>query len=452
MSKLLQFAYFSTVNTWSPHLILSSKSIFTDNYPIVSFKEFTKKATIERVKIEDDKLYKILGVRSYGLGVYLNREVLGSTLTMRTYQKAKLNHLFWCKVDTKNGAFGIIVDEFQDGLGSSNMNFAELDLSKIEPKYLQLFFKSRRFNVYMDNQVVGSTNRKYIKFDDLLNDIKIPLPTIWQQKKLVDKYHEKLNLAKKQEIEASQKESDIEKYLFSELNFEVKNSDNENNLLQFVKFKNISRWDTQSNYFNPDNLKSNYKFARISELIKYSQYGLSEKADLNSTTIPFLRMNNIQNGELNVEDLKYINLSAKQKENYLLDYGDILFNRTNSKELVGKCAVFKLEQIYSFASYLIRLKLNHELVNYDYFVILLNSSLGRMQIDATSRQITGQVNINVEELKSFLLPLPSIEIQEKIVKNIEIIKKDIKDLREKALYNKQFALNDFESEIFNETE
>jgi restriction endonuclease S subunit len=74
-----------------------------------------------------------------------------------------------------------------------------------------------------------------------------------------------------------------------------------------------------------------------------------------------------------------------------------------------------------------------------------------MQIDATSRQITGQVNINVEELKSFLLPLPSMEIQEKIVKNIEMIKNEIKDLREKILYNKQFALNDFESEIFNET-
>ena len=75
-----------------------------------------------------------------------------------------------------------------------------------------------------------------------------------------------------------------------------------------------------------------------------------------------------------------------------------------------------------------------------------------MQIDATSRQITGQVNINVEELKSFLLPLPSLEIQEKIVRNIKIIKNEIKALRDKALFNKQNALNDFESEIFNETE
>lgn len=452
MSTLLQFVHFYNVNSWSPHLLLSSESIFTDKYPNVYFKEFTKKATIEKVKIEDSKLYKILGVRSYGLGVYLNREVLGSTLTMRTYQKAKVNHLFWCKVDTKNGAFGIIKDEFQDGLGSSNMTFAELDLSKIEPEYLQLFFKSKKLNTYMDNQVVGSTNRKYIKFDDLLNNIKIPLPSIEQQKEIVNKYHEKLNLSKEQEIEASQKESDIEKYLFSELNFEVKNSEYENNLLQFIKFKNISRWDTQSNYFNPDNLKSNYNFVRINELIKYSQYGLSEKADLNQINIPFLRMNNIQNGELNVDDLKYISLSEKQKENYLLDFGDILFNRTNSKELVGKSAVFKLEKTYSFASYLIRLKLNNELVNNDYFVILLNSSLGRMQIDATSRQITGQVNINVEELKSFLLPLPSVEIQEKIVGNIEIIKNEIKDLRQKAISNKQFALKDFESEIFNETE
>lgn len=62
------------------------------------------------------------------------------------------------------------------------------------------------------------------------------------------------------------------------------------------------------------------------------------------------------------------------------------------------------------------------------------------------------MNINVEELKSFLLPLPSIGIQEKIVENIEIIKNDIKELREKALSNKLFAFKDFESEIFNETE
>ena len=70
-----------------------------------------------------------------------------------------------------------------------------------------------------------------------------------------------------------------------------------------------------------------------------------------------LRMNNIINGEIDISSLKYINLTNDKFENYILQKNDVLFNRTNSKELVGKCAVFKLKGIYSFASYLIRLKL-----------------------------------------------------------------------------------------------
>jgi len=446
MSKLLQFANFQELINWSVKTNLSS--LIESKYKVVTLGNhiIEQKDKVKPFDFPEDD-FKILGV-SNKVGLFDNEIKKGKEIN-QAYKIVKDGYLAYNPYRINVGSIGIKTEEHKYDLISPAYVVFSCKATLL-PEFLFLIFKTQTFNTIINESTRGSV-RQILAFD-ILETLKIPLPTIAEQKEIVNKYNEKLNLAKKQGIEASQKESDIEKYLFSELNFEVKNSDNENNLLQFVKFKNISRWDTQSNYFNPDNLKSNYKFARISELIKYSQYGLSEKADLNSTTIPFLRMNNIQNGELNIDDLKYISLSEKQKENYLLDYGDILFNRTNSKELVGKSAVFKLEQIYSFASYLIRLKLNNELVNNDYFVILLNSSIGRMQIDATSRQITGQVNINVEELKSFLLPLPSVEIQEKIVRNIEIIKNEIKVLRDKALSNKQNALNDFESEIFNETE
>ncbi len=443
MSKLLQFANFQELVNWSvktnlPFSFLKSKYNFVKLEKLIIPRE-------EKIKKDDysgeaDIVKKI----SFKDGLIELREERKTGMDMyRTYP----NDLLVSNINFHQGALS--TNKYNKNiLCSTHYQPYIINNDLVYSEYLVMVLRS---NVFQNYIVYSKSDgiKTESKFNFIKN-LKIPLPSIEQQKKLVDKYHEKLNLAKKQEIEASQKESNIEKYLFSELNFEVKNSKNENNLLQLVKFKNISRWDAQSNYFNPDNLKSNYDFVRINELIKYSQYGLSEKADLNQINIPFLRMNNIQNGELNVDDLKYISLSEKQKENYLLDYGDIVFNRTNSKELVGKSAVFKLEETYSFASYLIRLKLNNELVDNDYFVILLNSSIGRMQMDATSRQITGQVNINVEELKSFLLPLPSIKIQEKIVRNIEIIKNEIKDLRQKAISNKQFALNNFESEIFNE--
>lgn len=79
------------------------------------------------------------------------------------------------------------------------MTFGELNTKKIDVNYLQLFFKSKRFNAYMDNFVVGTTNRKYIKFDDLLNEVKIPLPSIEIQKQIIENYQSKINLANEQE-------------------------------------------------------------------------------------------------------------------------------------------------------------------------------------------------------------------------------------------------------------
>ncbi|RLA72510.1 MAG: restriction endonuclease subunit S [Epsilonproteobacteria bacterium] len=449
MSKLLNLIRFTNLNKWSVHLLTDNNLVFTDKYPTVYFKEFTKKGNIEKVKIEDNKTYKILGVRTYGLGVFLNREVLGSTLTMKTYQQVKKDHLFWCKVDTKNGGFGIVSDTLKDGLGSSNMAIAELDLSKINTDYLQLFFKSKRFNSYMDNLVVGTTNRKYIKFNDLLNDIKIPLPSLDIQNKIVKGYHDKLDLSVSQEQQAQEKEKKIEEYLYKELGIEISDINN-TNLLNFVKFRNIERWDIQANSFNLNDIKSSYEFIKIKKLIKKSQYGLSEKANLNSNNTPMLRMNNIKNGQLDINDLKYIDLNNKKLENYILNKNDIVFNRTNSKELVGKCAVFNLFDTYTFASYLIRLKLDLELINPNYFAIILNSFIGRKQINAISRQITGQVNVNAEELKNFVIPFPNLNIQNMIVDYIQNINDEIKELKNQSLKNKTSALIEFEKEIFNE--
>ena len=102
---------------------------------------------------------------------------------------------------------------------------------------------------------------------------------------------------------------------------------------------------------------------RIQDIADNIQYGTSEKANNNSSGIPVVRMGNIQNGKMIFENLKYYPKSWKGLNEFLLSEGDILFNRTNSAELVGKSAVY--ESIYPksvFASYLIRLKIFHKLV------------------------------------------------------------------------------------------
>ena len=135
--------------------------------------------------------------------------------------------------------------------------------------------------------------------------------------------------------------------------------------------------------------------------------------------VPMLRMNNLQNDGWALGDLKYIELTPEELNKYKIVQGDILFNRTNSKELVGKCEVFKEEGDWVFASYLIRVRLDPSKALPEFVSAFLGTKAGRLQIDRVSRQIIGMSNVNAEELKALLIPFPSLNKQRDLVMDME---------------------------------
>jgi type I restriction enzyme, S subunit len=184
---------------------------------------------------------------------------------------------------------------------------------------------------------------------------------------------------------------------------------------------------------------------KLKEFLSEVQYGISERATAENVGVPMLRMLNLQERGWTLADLKYIAMSDAEMEPYLLNKGDILFNRTNSKELVGKCSVFDLEGKYVFASYLMRvsLKPNVQLIP-EFVVAYIASSLGRIQIDAVSRQIAGMTNINAEEVRELLIPVPSQKIQERISKRVAALRAQALALREQAHTDFEMAKRDIE--------
>src|SRR5574341_1347298 len=130
-------------------------------------------------------------------------------------------------------------------------------------------------------------------------------------------------------------------------------------------------------------------------------------------------MNNLQDDGWNLSDLKYIELPPNEAERYRLEPDDILFNRTNSKELVGKCAVFREEGHWVFASYLIRISLDQTKASPDFVALFLNTRAGRAQIDRLSRQIIGMSNINAQEIRELQIPLPPLDIQSELVTHMQ---------------------------------
>ena len=148
-----------------------------------------------------------------------------------------------------------------------------------------------------------------------------------------------------------------------------------------------------------------WKVMPVSAVVVSFQYGLSmpmeQKGDL-----PILRMGNIQDGDVVLDDLKYINLDPDLGASYLLTRGDVLFNRVNSQEWVGKVGVFRHDVPAVFASYLIRLLPDSKLVDSYYLGHVLASYPSQCRIKRYATPGVQQVNINATNLGKVLIPVP----------------------------------------------
>ena len=316
---------------------------------------------------------------------------------------------------------------------------------------MRLLLSSKKINSFWQSKSNGTTNRQRVDFDDFIKS-SLPIPKLEEQKAILQKYKENIEQAEHIEQKAEELNQNIGNELINLLGITVEPKIEKNHsLLTFVKHSRCSRWDVDyilGKHSVDYILTSKYPIINTRNIILSCQYGSSTKADKNSNNTPVLRMNNIQDGEFVINDLKYLNMSEKDLSTYKLNKGDLLFNRTNSKELVGKTAVFEFDSDYVFASYLIRVVIDSTKANVHYISYLFGSKIIRDQINSISRQITGQANVNAEELKDFIFPLPPLSVQNEIVSHINQIKKQVKDLREQAKILREQAKKEFEESVF----
>ena len=177
----------------------------------------------------------------------------------------------------------------------------------------------------------------------------------------------------------------------------------------------------------------------LRDLIDETQYGTSKKAGMQGE-YPILRMGNITAaGSWDFDDLKYIDLEKKELDKYLVFKGDILFNRTNSKDLVGKTAVYRVNEPMAYAGYLIRVRPNNK-ANSEYISAHLNSAFGKATLTHMCKSIVGMANINAQELRTIPVLFPPLEMQNKYAEAVEKILA-MKNLLSRALK--------IQTEIFN---
>lgn len=162
-------------------------------------------------------------------------------------------------------------------------------------------------------------------------------------------------------------------------------------------------------------LPENYILGTIRASAVLIEYGTSQRSDVDIEGIPVLRMGNIQDGSLDLGNLKYC-VVDRGIEKLMLQDGDLLFNRTNSPELVGKTAVFHQDTQMTFASYLIRVRFDADVAEPDFVSYWINSAWGKAWARHVKTDGVSQSNINGTKLGAMPLPLPPIDEQREIVR------------------------------------
>ena len=165
----------------------------------------------------------------------------------------------------------------------------------------------------------------------------------------------------------------------------------------------------------PFEIPKGWEWCRLRDVIYPPKYGTSSKS-LPNGDVPVLRMGNIQDGEVVYDKLVFSN-NVEDNRKYLLQDGDLLFNRTNSAELVGKTAIFKGNRHVIYAGYLILLrpiKTNSEYLNY-----IFSSPYVRSYCKEVKTIGVQQCNINAEKVSQLLVPIAPFEEQMRIVDKIK---------------------------------
>lgn len=418
---------------WSPR---ASTSVQNDNsnWPLVRLRNLLKQIH-DPVPVNPDQTYRMAGVKWYGDGVFEREIVRGDGQSARSLAPLVPGRLVYNRLFGWKQAFAL-VEPTHSGLWVSNeFPQFQIEVGKVTPEFLLRSLVGERFASLCLDVSEGSTavSRNRLKEAAFL-ELEVSLPPLQVQRSIVAAWTRDQAAAQALLAEADGLEEKA-RAAFADALGVAGASRSKPRRAMALNWVDIERWavDAARGGASPGvAARGPFPSVQLGDVLTRIQYGTSEKANTEGRGVPVLRMGNIQDGALDFARLKHVQLPPADVARWALSQGDLLVNRTNSKDLVGKCAVFEAQGTYVFASYLIRLQLDGQKVLPAFVAEVLNGPIGRRQIDALSRQIIGQANINSVELKSLWIPLPPLEVQQRLVDDLELATSKASDLREQS--------------------
>ena len=369
------------------------------------------------------------------------------------------------KQNLHKGAFGIIPKEL-DGFETSSdipaFDVSELCLSE----WIEYYFKAGNFYLSLEKLARGVATKRISPKDFF--EIEIPLPEINEQKTIISKFNKTeqkydvltTEITNQKTLLSKLKQSILQEAIQGKLTADWRKQNPElitgensaEKLLERIKAEKEKLIKERGGKEKtlppikpeeiPFELPDGWVWCKLGKIVDDIKYGTSKKCDYNTERNSIvLRIPNVSSGILILDDLKYVDLDKKEKQDLTLIEDDILIIRSNgSKDLVGK-AVIVDERCngYCYAGYLIRLRFTKSLLFSKYIHRALTSDFIREQIEVPLRTTVGINNINSMEISNLIIPLPLFSEQKVIVYKVNALMEKCNKLEQQITQNKKDA-------------
>lgn len=269
--------------------------------------------------------------------------------------------------------------------------------SRLINHYLQYFYFSGEITKYQG----GSNNLRNLKYKDY-ETISIPLPPLSEQNRIVAKLD--TLFAQLETIKTSMEKIPV---LLKDFRQQVLTQAVTGKLTEeWRKGKNVEKW-------------KNFTFGEL--MIGTPKNGAYYSRELYGTGTRIIRIDSFYEGKLKSWDyIQRVKISEKDKAFYKIEIGNILINRVNSIEYLGKCMlVEELPEECIFESNMMRVIINQDMISSKYIRTFLTSALGLKELRKKAKHAVNQASINQQDVKAVEINLPSGKEQIEIVSQVE---------------------------------
>lgn len=343
----------------------------------------------EFITIDDLTTYKRPRVQLHAKGIVLRDEVDGGLVKTKKQQVCRAGEFLVAEIDAKVGGFGIVPEALDGAIVSSHYFLFGIGTARLDRNFLDWYIRTRNFRDQVEAQ--GSTNYAAIRPADVLG-YEIPLPPLAEQQRIVARIETLAGQIREAQQLRQRATKEMEALFASAI----------------------------ARYFAP---KPGWEILTVGDFCEPPQYGYTESATDEPIGPRFLRITDIQDGQVHWGRVPYCRCPKPDK--YLLKAGDLVFARTGAT--TGKSFVIQDCPEAVFASYLIRLRVR-DAVSVDYLYWYFQSSSYWEQI-ADEKKGTGQPNLNGSKLKKLKVPIAPEAEQRRIIAELDTLQAQVDALK-----------------------